>query len=234
LLRGPAWGCGEKADVIIITHYHYDHHNPRQDLEAIYRDKLVIAKDYRANINVSQRIRGSRFHKLIEGLAGRIEVADGRSFRFGDTVIECSKPVFHGLDDRLGYVVEVYIEDSEASFLYTSDVEGPAVDSQLDFILSKRPEIVYVDGPMIYMLGQAYSDDALARATSNLTYIASFVKALVLDHHLLRDYGWMDWMHEVFEVARNFGTWVGTAAEFMGLKPLLLEACRKKLYEEEG
>ncbi|MEM2145052.1 MAG: hypothetical protein QW279_06810, partial [Candidatus Jordarchaeaceae archaeon] len=67
--------AAEKAEIVTISHYHFDHHTPSfQDYafnwteanvtaSQIYQDKLVLAKDYRKDINASQRRRGWVFTK---------------------------------------------------------------------------------------------------------------------------------------------------------------------------
>src|SRR5574341_976728 len=69
-----------KSDVMIITHYHYDHHNP--DAPEIYKDKSVFIKHPEENINRSQKTRAAYFLKQIDGMPERLEYADGREFSF--------------------------------------------------------------------------------------------------------------------------------------------------------
>lgn len=222
----------EKSDVIIITHYHYDHYNPKRDLEIIYNKKIVLLKDPMKNINYNQCRRGLYFIKQIEGLVSKLEIADSKKFRFNDTTVLFSKPVPHGVDTKLGFVLEVYIEDSKHSFLFTSDVEGPSLEDQFYFIKEMNPNVIYVDGPMTYMLGKRYPEECLNRALSNLVSLNDLtnLKVLIIDHHLLRDSEWFNWVYDVYESAKITRVWVGTAAEFMGEKPKLLEAYRKELY----
>ncbi|MHA1616839.1 MAG: MBL fold metallo-hydrolase [Candidatus Njordarchaeales archaeon] len=49
----------EKADIITITHYHYDHFKP--SLLEIYKSKLILAKNPNEFINESQRKRAEEF-----------------------------------------------------------------------------------------------------------------------------------------------------------------------------
>ncbi len=56
------------ADIVVITHYHYDHFT---DFEPeLYRGKLVIAKSPNEYINDSQRGRAMRFYSKLFALAG--------------------------------------------------------------------------------------------------------------------------------------------------------------------
>ncbi len=55
--------ASKEADIIIISHYHYDHYFPT-DL-SIYKDKLVLAKNPNEYINDSQRARATSFYSSI-------------------------------------------------------------------------------------------------------------------------------------------------------------------------
>jgi len=50
----------KKANLIIVTHYHYDHHFPN-DMD-VYEGKVVLAKNPNHYINDSQRGRAERFY----------------------------------------------------------------------------------------------------------------------------------------------------------------------------
>lgn len=220
-----------KADIIVITHYHYDHHNPWNDLE-IFRDKILIVKDPVNNINYSQKGRAQFFLKQIRGIPRRVEVAEGFRIHVGETKLEISKAVFHGIDSKLGYVVEVYVENGLESFLYSSDVEGPSIDDQLSFIIEKNPRVVMIDGPMTYMLGYRYPTESLKASVRNLLrLIDTDVNYMILDHHLLRDLTWRDKIVEVISKAENRKIKILTSAEYIGKNLNMLEARRKELYE---
>jgi hypothetical protein len=220
---------GRKADVIIITHYHYDHHNP--EFPSLYDDKRVFIKDPENNINRSQRERAGFFIPLIEKGARKIIISDGTTQRVGDVRMRFSPPVFHGTNQKLGFVVEVSITYEE-TFLFTSDVEGPAVKEQMDFILDERPRIIFCDGPMTYMLGYRYSYNNFNIAKENLKEIIkkTGVRKLVLDHHLTRDINWRNKMVDVFDTGEKYNCDVLSAAGFKGFDDDLLEARRKELY----
>jgi hypothetical protein len=220
-----------QADVLIITHYHYDHHRPDENLE-IYKDKIVFVKHPTANINRSQRIRASYFLSKIEDIAKNIEYSDGKEFLFGDTRIKFSQAVFHGTNPRLGYVTEVLIDDGY-KLIHTSDVEGPSIAEQVEFILQNKPNLAILDGPLSYMLGYRYSYKSLQLAVENMVKIVNMdsLEALVVDHHFLRDLKWKQRIASVFEEAEEKGVKVLTAAEYAGKPIEMLEAYRKELYE---
>jgi len=225
----------DKSDILIITHYHYDHHSPKKFVEDIYTDKVVLLKDPNNNINPSQSARGNFFLSKIKDVILNFKVADGKVFKYGNTKIEFSNPVPHGIDNRLGYVLEVYITDRKHSFLFTSDVEGPPLNEQINFILTKNPNIIYVDGPMTYMVERRYPQKFIDASIENLMKICklSNLHVLILDHHLMRDLNWKAWVGCIYEECKVNKVWIGTAAEFMGQKPNLLEANRANLYKGE-
>ena len=169
--------------------------------------------------------------KLAKQSLAEIEYCDGREFFFGSTKIKFSQPVYHGTTPKLGYVVEVLIDDGKGKFLFTSDIEGPSLPEQVDFILTENPDIVYVDGPLSYMLGYRYSAKSLKESVKNLIKIFKKTKTekLIIDHHFLRDLKWKERIKEVFDVAKGK---IFTAAEYIGKENLMLEARRKELYEK--
>jgi predicted metallo-beta-lactamase superfamily hydrolase len=219
----------EHSDILILTHYHFDHFNPEEP--EIFRSKTVILKDPKAHINRTQRTRAEQFIKRLQGLPSQLLVADGQQFSFGDTDIRFSPPVSHGPSPKMGSVVQVCIREDDV-FLHTSDVQGPATEEQVSFVLQQDPEIIFCDGPVTYMLGRRYSVQNLRKATGYLVEILekTRVKQLILDHHLLREMKWRQRIGEVFSKARTRGAKVQTAAEFAGMKNDLLEARRRRLY----
>jgi predicted metallo-beta-lactamase superfamily hydrolase len=223
-----------RADVLIVTHYHYDHHDP--DYPRLYKGKRVFVKHPEENINRSQEERAALFLGAIKGMPKKLETADGRNFQLGKTLITFSRAVCHGTNPRLGYVTEVVIKSNNEKFLYTSDVEGPSLEDQVEFILREKPDVLFVDGPMTYMLGYRYSFKSLEIANSNLVRAIkkTDLKTLVLDHHLLRDLNYKLRIKPVYEAAEKRRVKVVTAAEFCGRKVEMLEALRKELYAKHG
>jgi predicted metallo-beta-lactamase superfamily hydrolase len=220
------------CEVLVVTHYHYDHHSPTRFLEEIYGGRIVIVKDPESMINFSQRMRARIFLEKIRGIAAKVLTADGRDHVFGGTSLEFSHPVPHGPDDQLGYVVELRVRDSSQSFLFTSDVQGFPLDSQVRFVIDKKPDLIFADGPSTYMLGINYPVEALETSMKNLFRILreAFVSKVILDHHLLRDLEWRKHFEKLFEEAEKLDVVLETAAEYVGLKVNQLEALRSTLY----
>lgn len=221
----------KKANILVITHYHYDHHNP--EYPEMYKGKIVLLKHPLQNINKSQKKRAAYFLGQIKGLTKQLEYSDGNSFKFGKTRIAFSKGTFHGTNNKLGYVTEVLI-DGGKRFVHTSDVEGPAVKKQVDFILKSNPHTLYLDGPLSYMLGFRYSQANLNASVRNLIKVFSKtrIKTLIVDHHFLRDLRWKERFEKVFKAAEKKKIKVMTAAEYAGKKVEMLEAERNVLWKK--
>ncbi len=232
ILWGSVLKAAETADIMTVSHYHYDHHDPKRP--EMFRDKTLLIKHPTENINKSQRGRASDFLKAIEGIPSGIEFADDGKFEFGETTLQFSKAVPHGTNDYLGYVVELAITDGDETFLHTSDVEGPSLYEQVEFIFKSQPLVVACDGPMTYMMYR-YGKEALEKSTANLVKVIEEtpIKVLMLDHHLLRDVKWREKIQPVFNSGEEHGCQVQTFAEFVGKENDLLEAHRKKLHKED-
>jgi len=224
----------ENAEVLIVTHYHYDHHDPQYP--ELYKDKTVFIKHPTQNINRSQKERAEFFLQAIKGMPKKLEIADEKSFQLGKTSINFSKAVCHGTNPRLGYVIEVSIKNNNEKFVSTSDVEGPSLEDQISFILNEKPNVLFVDGPMTYMLGFRYSFKSLEISNANLVKAIKTpnLHTLVLDHHFLRDLNYRLRIKPVYEAAEKHGVKVITAAEFCGRKIEMLEALRKEIYAKYG
>jgi hypothetical protein len=222
----------EISDIVIITHYHYDHHNP--DDADLLRGKKLLLKHPKNQINRSQMERAAYFLERLNELDVDIDFADGKSYEFDDIHISISKPVFHGANPRLGYVIEVFIDDGD-TFTFSSDVEGPIHKEQLEFLIASNAETVFIDGPMTYMLGYRFSAKSMDSSINNLIELIdkTDAKTIVVDHHLTRDIYYKDRIKEVIQRGEGAGAKVISAAEFLGRKDLLLEARRKELYSKE-
>ncbi|MFQ5763039.1 MAG: MBL fold metallo-hydrolase, partial [Candidatus Bathyarchaeia archaeon] len=181
-------GYARDADVIIVTHYHYDHHNPDENLD-IYAGRTVLVKHPTHSINRSQMRRAAYFLEKLKNTASSVRYCDGHIFKFGSTTTRFSKAVFHGTDPTLGYVVECLVEEGSDRFIHTSDVEGPTQLDQLQFILKHKPNVVLLDGPLTYMLGTRFSPADLDASLRNMVKIVERcpLETLIVDHHLLRD-----------------------------------------------
>jgi predicted metallo-beta-lactamase superfamily hydrolase len=219
-----------KADVVIITHYHYDHHTVGST--GLYEGKVLYIKHPTERINFSQKERASYFLSEIRDRPKHLECSDGKEFCHGKTKIRFSNPVCHGTNPRLGYVTEVSISYGGEKIIFTSDVEGPSLPDQTQFILDEKPDIVILDGPMTYMLGFRYSWKSLRASIENIKRIIQEtpVHTLMLEHHFMRDLQYKSRIKPVYDVAGDKGVRVITAAEYLGSPIEMLEARRRELY----
>ena len=235
----------EKADIITISHYHFDHHTPSytdwftnwssaEAAKKIYEGKLVLAKSYRSMVNASQRRRGWMFKKTGGSHAKTLETADGRAFQFGETKLRFSEPVFHGTENsELGWLVMATIEFADEKVVFTSDVQGPMRTPTLDKILAEKPQRVIVGGPPTYLAGFRVKEENIETGMQNLKRLAENVPTTILEHHMLRDENWRSLAQHIFDSANELGHKVLTAAEFMGEKNNFLEFRRRQLFEIE-
>jgi len=237
--------AARRADVLTISHYHFDHYVPNFEdwiwtwsspeiAAEIYSGKLILAKDISRNINVSQRKRGYMFHKLNVDGAKEIRVADGQKFKFGDTTLEFSKPVYHGSEDSaLGYVLMLEVRTPGCCLLHASDVQGPMSEETLRLMLAQKLDAVVVGGPPIYLEGFKVESADIAAAQRNLSALAKRVPLLIVDHHLLRSLNYPQYLHPAMQAAEVAGNRLLTVAELIGQEPQLLEARRRELHEQE-
>lgn len=221
----------KESDIIIITHYHYDHiPRPSEDISWLAKKKLFI-KDPHHNINYSQKMRARIFLENLKKLDVDVQVVDGKELVFGKCKLKFSEPVQHGNDSRLGYVLQVLVHEAGETVLHTSDVEGIVVEEQVRFIISSMPEIVVCDGPMTYMLGDKYSEEDFKRSLKNLKRMVkkTSIETLILDHHLTRDREWRIKLKDFLEDVRDMVE-VHTAASYIGVPEQPLESIRDTLW----
>jgi len=234
-----------RAEIVIISHYHHDHYfYPGREALS---EKTLILKDPNAHINRSQRKRAEIFidellkdygkdlgyvlgedeYRIEEFDLGdiRVRFADGKEFLFGETKVRFSEPLFHGIEhSKLGWVISTVIEYGGKKLIHSSDVNGPIVEGYADWILSERPDVLILDGPMTYMLGYLLSRSNLERAIRNAVRIVEDFEGelMIYDHHLTRDPKFRERTEAVWSAAERLGKRVMTAAEYMGRKPVVL------------
>lgn len=221
--------ASKKANVLTVSHYHYDHHNP--EVPSIFRGKIAFLKDGKFNINRSQRQRAGQFVRVLKKYPKDIQVADGNQMDFGGTELLFSPALPHGYSNELGYVVMTRVAQGDEVFVHTSDVQGPPLKEHLSFLIDAQPTVLYVDGPMTHMPDH-YPEEHTRRSLSHLQRIlrTTNVRTLILDHHILRDRDWRTRMDPVFRAGEEHDVAVLTAAEFAGKAVDQLEANRDRLY----
>lgn len=247
LCRRKIAEAAEKAEIVTLSHYHFDHHTPSYEdwlcnwteatetARQIYEEKIILIKNSREKINFSQRRRGWMFQKTGGKYAAKLEVADGKFFAFGkSTKVEFSEPVFHGSENSvLGWVLMTTIQYQNEKFLYAPDVQGPMCSYTLELILREKPQAIMIGGPPLYLAGFRVKEENIQKGLKNLEKIVETVRLTILEHHILRDKDWREKTKNVFEKARECGHIIVTAAEFLGEKNIFLEAVRKRLFIEK-
>jgi predicted metallo-beta-lactamase superfamily hydrolase len=215
----------EKCDILIISHYHYDHYDPDAKF---YNDKKVFAKDIQKNINKSQKQRGEDFKRKIGKKCDLIYCDDSKQI-IGDTEIIFSPPFYHGPEKvRLGYVIMTTIIDKEKRVLHASDVQGPVTKKAKDYIINQKPDLLIIDGPPTNMLGFRFSKKNLQFASDNLVEIIKKINCtIILDHHVLRDIKYKENFSKPYKIG---GKKLKTFAEYLGKENNTLEANRKNLW----
>jgi predicted metallo-beta-lactamase superfamily hydrolase len=245
ILRKRIAESADKAEVVTISHYHFDHHTPsyedwlvnwteaKETARRIYEGKVVLVKNPREKINASQRKRAWIFQKTGGKVARSLEATDGKTFVFGGTVLRFSEAVPHGPDNSmLGWVVMANVEYATERFMFAPDVQGPMSIHTVELIKSAKPQVIMVGGPPFYLGGFKVEETQLRLGLQNLMAVVEAVPVTILEHHALRDEAWQQRTRQVYDLAAQVGHRVMTAAEFAGKGNNFLESKRRMLYVE--
>jgi uncharacterized protein len=237
--------AAERAEVVTISHYHFDHHTPsfedwvvnwtetNETAKQIYQGKEVLAKNPKEQINASQRQRAWMFQQTGGKHAKTFAAADGKTFTYGKTQLRFSQPVAHGSQDSmLGWVIMAVVEFGDERFMFAPDVQGPMTHAALEAILKVEPTVVMLGGPPMYLEGFKVATSQLEQALQNLERIAASVPVTIVEHHALRDETWKSRLNRVFMKASEAGHSVLTAAEYAGEENIFLESRRSQLFRE--
>jgi predicted metallo-beta-lactamase superfamily hydrolase len=212
-LTRKIWEYALAADILTISHYHYDHYFPEADF---YKGKILLIKDPKKKINRSQKGRGKEFLKWVKDSPQLIEFADGRNFKFRQTEIDFSPPLYHGGDgSRLGYVIACAVKYRGEKLIHASDVQGPQVGVTTDWIVQQNPDVLILSGFPTLLLGYRSSKFGLHPSQKNLLRILNDtkVRTVILDHHLTRDLRYKNKTEEIVREANRLKKNVIPAAE---------------------
>ena len=224
-----------EADIIVITHYHYDHYLYEPEYSELYEGKILLVKHPTRNINFSQRMRAHRFLKKnrVGELAASIAYLDGSTHRFDDLAIEASPPMPHGAEgSKLGYVIMVKLSCGDEAFIHASDVQGPIAGSALSWLLrhGSNAGSLFISGPPTYFAGFKVPREEVERGLANLRRLAfEGPSTVIADHHMARD---LEYPRLLRSLDPGPGRRLVSAAEYMGAPYEPLEALRKKLWQE--
>ncbi len=230
--RGMLEKEARNTQIVTVTHYHMDHFSYNSK---IYEGKIVLAKDINKCINHNQKMRGVRFKNEMKEKTKLLIYADSKTLTFEDLTLKFSPPLPHGEEGTfLGYILMITSEKGKGKILFTSDVGGFLDDKATSYVVNEEPKIIICDGPPTYLLGNGFTFKELEKSKRNLLQVITKtnVKTLILDHHLTRELNYRMSLREVYEKGEEAGVEVMTAARYLGVDDLLLEASRKKLYEK--
>lgn len=229
--------CKRYADIVVVTHYHYDHHpfpDDEEMYEACFKGKKVFAKDRLHNVNASAKNRGRIFEKNVKSLAKSLKWADGLKIEFGCTHVEFSPAVWHGdVGSKVGKVIMIYVKEGKQSFLFGSDAQGLADPKALEWFVKKNPNIAILDGYPTIFVGWRMKATNFEKSKNKLKKALDKTKAktIILEHHILRDINYKEKMVNVFREAEKLNKKIVSAAEYYGLENFFLEAWRKEITE---
>lgn len=228
----------EKADVIVISHYHLDHYTPKisswyewcspEDFDAVYSGKIVLAKDINRDINFSQKRRGLAMKRHLEEVASKLRYVDSKTIELSNTRLSFSEPMPHGPPGTpLGYVIVTTIEYYDEKLVFAPDVQGPASEEALRYIISQEPSAVIIGGPPLYLAGKKVDEAVVKEGINSLKIlIGKTPGTVVLSHHILRDSEWRESLEQVGISSRNLRLY----SDLLGLEYAGLEALRRELY----
>ncbi|AFK22488.1 hypothetical protein Py04_0901 [Pyrococcus sp. ST04] len=235
LAREKIQEYSKKAEIITISHYHYDHHTPffegiyesssPEIAKELYSGKILLIKHPMENINHSQKKRAHEFLRHAKRVAKGIEFADSKLFDFGKFTVEFSPPVPHGREgSKLGFVIMVLIDDGKKSILHASDTQL-INDKAVEWIIEKNPDVLIAGGPPTYLSYRVGNVREIG--LKNINRIISETNAtLIIDHHIVRDKSYPQFFEQLDKTPLTF-------AEFLGKESAPLEAYRKELHKIE-
>lgn len=213
------------ATDIVISHYHGDHipladANPYQlSLDTVLnsiKTKRIWAKGLE---NESHKMQERGWN--IRMNADNFQIAEGKV----DKELHFSFPVYHGeKNSNLGNVMMVEVNLKNKKFLHASDIQF-LYSKTIDKIIQKEPDIVIASGPPLYL--SHVNDKLLEEAKKNILKLSQRVGVLIIDHHLLRDVMGLALLRSLDNKSPNK---IICAADYLKIKPQLLEARREELY----
>lgn len=185
------------------------------------RRNEILEKGRRWFERLSERWKSWKYIGEIDSREIKTIYPENRSFRFGETVLKFSTPLFHGIEySRVEWVFYTVIEDEEYKLLHSSGLNGPIIEDYAEMIIRENPDILILDGPMTYMFGYM-----LNRAIENAVKIVEDTdfKLMIYDHHLPREPRFRERTKDVWDIAKKLNKNVLTASEYYGSLPKVLD-----------
>jgi predicted metallo-beta-lactamase superfamily hydrolase len=235
----------KSADMIVISHFHHDHFMPffrnyayfwssSDDAEVLYSGKKIWCKDIRSRINYSQQGRGYNFVRKARKVAQEVVYADGKATKLGNTLIRFSPAVPHGEGgSKLGWVIMTAIRCGNFSMVHGSDIQGPMEKETAEWIIGQNPDVLILAGPPTYLVPDRVSPEVVANAAEVLGSLTEQIPMTIVDHHLLRDAEYYNWLGPIQQRASKKGNQLMTVAEVLGKPYNQFEANRETLYQDK-
>ncbi|UCF49696.1 MAG: hypothetical protein JSU91_08095, partial [Thermoplasmatales archaeon] len=166
------------------------------------------------------------YDKLPEIKSDKINIIypEEKTFKFGDTILRFTKPLFHGIEyTRVGWVFSTIIEYKGKKLFHSSDLSGPIIEDYADLIIKENPSILILDGPTTYLFGYILNRINLERTINNAIRIIKEIDAdvIIYDHHLTREINFRKRTKRAWDMAVKTNKKVLTAAEYLGKKTVV-------------
>ncbi|HDM67410.1 MAG TPA: MBL fold metallo-hydrolase [Thermoplasmatales archaeon] len=182
---------------------------------------------------ITQVERWIRYNRILEYEDTiKIYFPENKTYRFGETTIRFTPPLFHGIEySRVGWVFATIVEYKDEKLIHTSDLCGPIIEDYTSWIISENPTYLILDGPATYTLGYMLNKINLERAIKNTTRIIreTDVELIIYDHHLTREPFFRRHTKEVWKSASKEKKEVLTAAEYLGETVVVEDSARREI-----
>lgn len=216
---------------VAISHWHGDHYSTPEDgvdFGDLYGGRTLWVKDPRQMINPGQDKKAHRFFEQLQDAFGggytqgeiptptgvTVRGADDAQIIYDETVVTFSRPLPHGDGtSKQGYVLAIAVQEGDETFVYSSDVQGPASDAAYDWIADRDPDYLALDGPPTYLVGkhgitQKWIDAAFKQGRRLIRRLDP--EWTILDHHCCRQPDFKEVHPRIWEEGAV------TVAEFLG------------------
>jgi len=225
----------EDSNVVLITHYHRDHYPFEDFLIDSLKGKTVVMKHPEVEINYSQKLRGMMFLRELKKRGVVPIVSNGIEMRFGELKIVMDGLMWHGEPKTmLGKVASFYIEDGEDRYYFASDSQGPIDPEGAAKICRRRPSLLYISGPPVYLSKEGSSASSAGLKNLEAMIREKCFNELIVDHHFAREYGYHSRIEALDDIGRKHGVRVYDVPDFTGVERRPLESMRNILYKEEA
>jgi predicted metallo-beta-lactamase superfamily hydrolase len=200
------------ADYITISHYHFDHYTATwKDIDALWTW---------SSYDAAQEIYGDKVVLAKEYRNAINPSQRERGYIFGKMAKDFVK--------EIKYVDGKKIQVNDTTILFSDPVPHGEEGTQLGYVLITS----ILHGAPLYLSGFKVDPPSVRRGVRNLETLVREVPMTIPDHHLLRSMEGMETLDKLRRVAEESGNSLKTNAEYLNRENTLLEAERKRLYEE--